>query len=35
MNTSRKAEWFDDDMLWRAPTPLMLSKVRGGVALQL
>ena len=30
MSTQRKREWFDDDTLWRALTPLMLSKERCG-----
>jgi 2-polyprenyl-3-methyl-5-hydroxy-6-metoxy-1,4-benzoquinol methylase len=32
MNTHRKAEWFDDDELWSAITPLLFSKQRGGDA---
>jgi len=29
-NTHRKTEWFDDDELWSALTPLLFSKKRGG-----
>ena len=30
MNTNRPTEWFDDDELWTALTPLLFSKQRGG-----
>jgi hypothetical protein len=30
MQTPRKTEWFDDDELWSAITPLLFSKQRGG-----
>ncbi len=32
MNASRKDEWFEDNTLWRALTPLMFQKDRGGDA---
>lgn len=32
MNTNRKREWFDDDELWSALTPLMFSRERCGDA---
>lgn len=32
MNTHRETEWFDDDALWRALTPLLFSKERCGDA---
>jgi SAM-dependent methyltransferase len=32
MHTQRKKEWFDDDELWSAITPLLFSKQRGGDA---
>jgi hypothetical protein len=35
MNTPRRKEWFDDDELWRALTPLMFSKARCGDAAEL
>jgi hypothetical protein len=35
MNTRRETEWFDDDMLWRALTPLLFSKERCGDAAEL